>query len=98
MRRARRIDAMNAYAVDVIGAGCRCDGNDFVTVGNESSRKILQVQLDTADSRMIPVAHERDFHRRLRRDHHARDTREGVEYAIDLFVAMLRRHGDAQSA
>jgi hypothetical protein len=53
--------ADRANSVHAIGAGCRRDDDDVMASRNESCGEILKMALDSADSRMVPVAEERDL-------------------------------------
>lgn len=60
-RRARRSNATHANSVNPIVARRRRNDDDLVASGNERRGEILKMTLDPADSRMIPIANERDL-------------------------------------
>src|SRR4051794_10827949 len=61
-RHSRRGDPANPNAVDIRVTGRWRDHDHVVAGGRECGAEVLQVKLDPADARMIPVADECDLH------------------------------------
>jgi hypothetical protein len=60
--RERRIDAPHSDSIDQRFARRWRDDDDVMSSGDEPPGEVLEVKLDTADARMIPVADEGDLH------------------------------------
>lgn len=94
---ARCVDSPDGQTINLICPRRRRNHDDIVSSLVQLSSQILQVKLEAADPRPIPVADQRDFHT-SDCNHRSRHPSERGEHALDLLVAMLGRHRYADPA